>query len=492
MVNKRTQGQTSSKFKDTTERIVQIPDIGKLPPQAIEIEKVVLGALMTIPNAIFEIELNALDFYKHEHQEIFAVMEKLRDTNRPIDLLTVFEELKANGRLEDAGGIDYITELSDIFVPEQHLLYHAQIIKQKSMARKIIVQSCKIIEMAYDESIDIADVFDEADRNLGSINIDAKIDESVDMTHALRITLEKIADIQIKREKGLNTSITTGLKELDLSLNGGWTAPDLIIIGGRPSMGKTQLAIHFAKMAGLSGNDCFFVSIEMTIQQLVMRLLTEDERISFYSMKTGQLTNEEWKFIDEMAARISSMKIIIEDSNSISDIQTIKSRARKLHRQGKLKLMIIDYLQLIRTNKIFSTRDLEVGYITRELKSLAKELNIPIILLAQLSRPTKGSNVKLPELDDLRESGNIEQDADIVIFPHRPTYYNEEAIDQNGISWKNRGILIKAKHREGERNQRIIFSHDNNFKKIFDYDPNNIVAKNYYEPNYKNEDILPF
>ena len=248
-------------------------------------------------------------------------------------------------------------------------------------------------------------------------------------------------------------------------------------------MGKSQLAIHFAQAAARDGNGCLFISIEMTLPQIIMRMLIEDERINFYNIKSGQLSEDEWRYIDQRVAQLQSLPFHIADSPSISRLNSIKSLARKLHRRGELKMLIIDYLQLIQTGMKFGTRDLEIGHITRELKALAKELKIPVIILAQLNRADKTQRVRMPELSDLRESGNIEQDADKVIFPHRPSYYDPDAIDHNGVPWKNRGLLIVAKNREGKRDEYIHFMHDESFKKIFESTP--IESAHFNEPKYE-------
>lgn len=452
----------------------------KLPPQAIDLEKAVLGALMIEKEAIDEINLLPEDFYDQKNVEIFTSILSLKNSNKPIDILTVVEDLRARGVLEQAGGVVYISQLIDTVASAGHIVYHSLIIKQKSIARQLIRQSNEVIRMAYDESKDVQDAIEYLEKSFTELTSYGTTEEYFDMKTSLRQTLEYIAEVQSVKQSGENTEITTGLRNLDILLNGGWSKADLIVIGGRPSMGKSQLAIHFAKHAAQTGNNCLFVSIEMTAQQLILRMITEDDRINFYNIKTGQLTNDEWKFIDERVAQLYDLRINIADSPSISRLNNIKSLARKLHRKGELDLLIIDYLQLIQTGMKFGTRDLEIGHITRELKSLAKELSIPVILLAQLSRPEKGAKVRMPTLSDLRESGNIEQDADKVIFPHRPSYYNSEAVDQNNVSWKNRGLLVVAKNREGKRDEMIHFMHDDSFKKIFEKTP--IEAENFYEP----------
>lgn len=232
-------------------------------------------------------------------------------------------------------------------------------------------------------------------------------------------------------------------------------------------MGKTQHALSFAKGAGLSGKNVLFISIEMTAIQLINRYLLEDNRINGYNLRTGQMSPYEWNALDEKTRELSNMQLQIADSPDIRYLNNIRSEARRLHRKGKLDIMIIDYLGLIRTNIKFDKRYLEIGYITGELKNLCKELNIPIILLSQLNRAQKGT-VKEPQLDDLRESGDIEQDADIVLFIHKPDYYNPEIKDSKGVPWKGRGKLIISKYRKGARNQPVIFYHDERYKKIWD------------------------
>jgi replicative DNA helicase len=262
-------------------------------------------------------------------------------------------------------------------------------------------------------------------------------------------------------------------------------------------MGKTQHALAIAKSASLSDVHTLFVSIEMTTPQLINRLLLEDDRISEYNIRNGELDQQEWEAIYERTAKIDSAKLHIADHHNIRYLTNIKSEARRLKRKGKLGLLIIDYLGLIKTNMKFGTRQLEIAHITGELKALAKELEIPVILLSQLSRPIKGTAVKEPQLEDLRESGDIEQDADIVLFIHKPDYYKPEAVDSGGVAWLNRGKLIIAKYREGARNNVILFSHDNRYKKIFDYQapapppPNFKPLANFYEPT-KEVDDIPF
>lgn len=458
-------------------------DIGKIQPQARELEAAVLGALMIEKEAFGLIDgiISEDDFYDIIHQTIFKAISNLGGKRNPIDMITVVEELKKMGEIENIGGVAYIAELTDKVMSSAHIEFHAKIISQKAQARKLIAVSATIQNMAFDETQDVAETIEVLEKSLTELTANNSPCQSLDIEAALTKTLNQAVKLQEDKSKGLLTAIPTHLKQLTEQLDGGWRDPDLIIIGARPSMGKTQHAIAAAKSAALSNIDCALFSLEMTAVQIINRLLMEDEAIDGYNLRTGQMKPEEWIAIDGMVNNLLSMKLNIADHHNIRYLNNIKSEARRLHRQGRLKLLIIDYLQLIRTNMKFGTRDLEIGYITGELKNLAKELGIPVIVLSQLSRKEKGVKVKDPQLEDLRESGNIEQDADIVIFIHKPDYYDELAEDKEGVRWRNRGKLIIAKYREGLRNNTVIFHHDDRYKKIFDnpqYSSNQFPAIN--------------
>lgn len=461
-----------SKANKKQEAVSLISDYGKLPPQSRELEQSVLGALMLEKNAFFTIEniISSKDFYDSVNAEIFQCISNLANDNHPIDMLTVVEQLRKDGQLEAIGGPVYIAELTDRIGSTAHIDYHARIIKQKSAARDLISFSNTLSSMAYDETNDVADIMEFAEKGVTDISSIKSIENVVlDMRQAVKQAVESISQEQTDRLSGKVRAIPTGLTDLDKKLFGGWKAPDLIVIGGRPGMGKTQFALLFGKSSGNSKKDCLMISIEMTSIQLINRYLLENEEIDDYRLETGQLNPYEWEMLDQRAKELSELNMYIADHHSICYLNNIKSLARKMHRAGKLKLMIIDYLGLIETGMKFGTRDQEIGYITKSLKNLCKELNIPIILLAQLSRPPKGVNVLPPKLDDLRESGNIEQDADIVIFPHRPTYYEQKDATADEIKkWENRGGLIIAKHRKGVKDAKVYFKHDKRFKKIFD------------------------
>lgn len=468
-------------------------DLGKLQPQATELEEAVLGALLVESRAYLDIEdqLTPDDFYSERNQIVYKAIVSLSSKRNPVDMLTVVQELKRSGDLESIGGPLYIAELAEKVASSVHIVYHAQIISQKAKARKLIRIATEVAVKAYDEAFDIDEIQEELEMSLTELASNSRDCQSVSMGEALAEAMETAAKTQELREKGVQTSIPTGLNTLDEILAGGWSAPDLIILGARPSMGKTQHSLSFAKAAAEAGKEILFVSIEMKRTQLVNRYLLEDDRINSRHLKSGQMSPEEWSAIDERAGQLWNLKLNIADHHNIRYINNLKSEARRLKRKGKLQMMIIDYLGLIRTNMKFQSRQLEIGYITGELKNLAKELDIPIILLSQLNRPMKGTAVKEPQLEDLRESGDIEQDADIVVFIHKPDYYNPDVQDSKGVPWKNRGKLILSKYREGARNQPIIFHHDNRYKKIWDNGVSQPSADEYVHPVIPpNQDFL--
>jgi replicative DNA helicase len=450
-------------------------EIGRILPQARELEEVVLGALLIESKSYTLIEdiLIPDDFYDPIHQTIYRSIINLSAKRKPIDILTVAEELRSMGEIESVGGPVYISKLTEKVGSSAHLEYHAHIIKQKSQARQLISITSHIQQKAFDETADISETLEELDKSITEVVNRSAGCQSITMPEAITLAINKASDTQEKAQSGISAAITTGLRSLDEEFSGGWSAPDLIIIGARPSMGKTQLALHFAKASGLSDNQVLFISIEMTAVQLVNRYLLEDSRINNYNLRSGQMNNHEWEALDEKAKQLWNIKMNIADDSKIRLLNNIKAEARRMSRRNQLKIMIIDYLQLIKTNLKFERRQLEVAYITGELKNLAKELDIPIIVLSQLNRPPKGLTKKAlaenhPQLDDLRESGDIEQDADKVIFIHKPDYYDPEATDSKGELWHNRGKLIIAKDREGARNQSIVYYHDERYKKIWD------------------------
>lgn len=446
----------------------QQPDtnnLGKLQPQAPELEEAVLGALLLEKNAYQVIDniISVEDFYSDKHKAVFSAILRLINKREPVDMLTVVEEFRQSGELEFIGGPMFIAELCNKVASAAHIEYHARIIAQKAISRRIIQSATEIQRMAYDETQDISEMLEYFETSLSAVQPKSSTNQSLVMADAVRKALDAAGERQAQLDRGEIPCIPTHLDSLTRALDGGWRQPDLVIIGARPSMGKTQHALAIAKSAAMNGSTVGFFSIEMNTEQLVNRYLLEDDRIDTRSLLSGQLSNEEWIALDEQAGRLYDLPIHIFDHHSIRYLNNIKSEARRLKRKNNLSLLIIDYLGLIRTNMKFERRQLEIAHITSELKSLSKELGIPIMALSQLSRPEKGGKVRAPRLEDLRESGDIEQDADIVLFIHKPDYY-----EPNLKEWDGLGMLIVSKYRNGERNNVIQFAHDNRYKKIFD------------------------
>ena len=469
-------------------------NIGRQMPCSLEAENAIIGGLLIDSNAYKEIEsiIKSDDFYLEKNRFIFSAVERLNAKHSVIDMVTVMQELMSLGKLDAIGGPYELSQATNAVTSSSHIKYHAEIVKEKSTARKLIELSSTIVDKSFEQSEPINETIEYLEKAITEVNTSSSDNACISLAEALKLSTDKAAEIQSMREKGIDISIKTGLTELNREFNGGFRAPDLIIIGGRPSMGKTQFSLHFAKHAALSNKQVLFISIEMTASQLADRLLLEDESISMYNLRTGLLSSDEWKAIDAQAGKLYNLNINIADSHNIRYINNIKSEARRMKRQSKLDILFIDYLGLIKTNMKFGTRDLEIGYITGELKSLAKELNIPIVLLSQLSRPPKGITVKEPQLEDLRESGNIEQDADVVLFIHRPSYYDPSITNSNGESWENKGKLIIAKYREGARNRDIIFKHDDKFKKIFDDDSSSKYVPSGFKKVDYDDNAMPF
>ena len=470
------------------------PDTGVLPPQALEIEENIIGALL-IDSKAYELiaDMIFVDcFYSRPHQLIYTAISQLGENNYPIDMSTVTEQLRKNGTLEEVGGMYKIALLTGSISSSAHIQFHVQIVYQKYISRQLIRFSADVQQMAYSDTEDLADILDKAEDSFTRITSSINTSSGLEITEALNETIKQYAETQKNRNNGIITHVRTPLQSLNENIIG-WQAPDLYILGGRPAMGKTQLAVLFAEKAAQNGRVLFF-SLEMSIKQLVTRLITKQEGINYSDTKEGTLTQEAWNLIDHRKKEIQQYDLkIIDDAYTLASIKSI-SRTEK--RRQPIDFIVIDYLQLIQTNMKFGTRDIEVGYITRNLKMLCKELNVPILLLAQLSRPPKGAKVSRPQLQDLRESGNIEQDADMVMFVHRPAYYGEEFTEM-GDSTENMGEIIISKFREGKTGT-VYFSHDKSFKSIFDYTPKQIIQLNepvkervWNKPETK-QDYIPF
>ena len=424
---------------------------GHLPPQALEIEKAVLGARMIDKDAyavVCEI-LRPESFYEPRNQMVYAAIRDLSMDEKPVDVLTVTEQLSKSGTLDEVGGPGYVVELSSRVASSANIEYHANIIAQKSLARQLISFASNIETKAFDETIDVEDLMQEAEGSLFELS---QHNMKKDYTSIDPVIEQAVKTIQnaAKNTDGL-TGVSTGYYKLD-DLTSGWQASDLVIIAGRPAMGKTSFALSMAKniAADLRVPMAFF-SLEMSNQQLVNRLISNVCEIQGSKILNGQLQRDEWDRLDKRINNLIGAPLFIDDTPGLSVFE-LRTKARRLVKEHKVKLIMIDYLQLMNANGMrFSSRQEEVSTISRSLKGLAKELDIPILALSQLNRGVEsreGLEGKRPQLSDLRESGAIEQDADMVIFVHRPEYYHIYQ-DDSGHDLHGMAQIIIAKHRKG-------------------------------------------
>ena len=425
----------------------------KVPPQAIDLEKAILGAMMIDKRGVDEvIELvEAETFYLPEHQEIFATIKDLFQQGKPIDILTVREELLKRGTLQQVGGEYYLITLSNLVATAAHVEYYARIVLQMYVKRRLIEISNEIIEKAYDETVDVLDLLDKAEEELflvsqGSLKNDSN--EVKNVVSDVKKQLEELAKLE-----GLS-GISTGFPSLD-DYTSGWQKGDLIIIAARPGMGKTAFVLSMARNMAVDHKvPVAIFNLEMTSDQLVKRLFAIETEIPASKFRSGKLSDMEWTLLNNKMSNISEAPLFINDSSMLS-VFDLRSQARKLKRTHDIGIIIIDYLQLMtaQLNNKSGNREQEISTISRNLKSLAKELNIPIIALSQLSRKVEERSDKTghkrPQLSDLRESGAIEQDADIVSFIYRPEYYKIE-LWEDDTPTQNQAEFIIAKHRNGK------------------------------------------
>jgi replicative DNA helicase len=428
-----------------------VNDYGRLQPQALELEEAVIGALMIEKDAYSQVSeiLRPESFYEHRHQLIYAAITDLAVQQKPVDILTVTEQLRKRGELEDVGGPFYITQLSSKVASSAHIEYHARIIAQKYLARQLITFSSDIETKAFDETLDVDDLMQEAEGKLFEIS---QRNLKKDYTQINPIIAEAYELLQkaAARTDGLS-GLESGFTKLD-KMTSGWQNSDLVIIAARPAMGKTAFVLSMARNIAVNfGNPVALFSLEMSNVQLVNRLIVNVCEIPGEKIKSGQLVAYEWQQLDYKLKDLIDAPLYVDDTPSLSVFE-LRTKARRLVREHGVKIIIIDYLQLMNASGMsYGSRQEEVSTISRSLKGLAKELNIPIIALSQLNRGVEnreGIEGKRPQLSDLRESGAIEQDADMVCFIHRPEYYKIYS-DDKGNDLRGMAEIIIAKHRNG-------------------------------------------
>jgi len=424
-------------------------DYGRIPPQAVELEEAVLGAIMLEKDAVLSVLdiLRPDSFYKEAHQKIYKAIVDLSMSEKAIDILTVTEELKRKKELEDVGGPLYITQLTSKVASAAHLEFHARIIQQKYIQRELIRVSSAIQKSAYDETIDVDDLLDMAESELFDIAEGNIKKETAKINVLIKDAINQIEEAA-KREDHLS-GVPSGFTKLD-RITSGWQRSDLIIIAARPSMGKTALALSMARNIAVDhGRPLAIFSLEMSSLQLINRLIVSETELPSDRIRNGRLEEYEWKQLEYKIKGLVDAQIYIDDTPAIS-IFELRAKCRRLKVQYNVEVIIVDYLQLMSgTGDTRGTREQEVSTISRALKSIAKELDVPIIALSQLNRSVElRSGNKRPQLSDLRESGAIEQDADLVIFIHRPEKYDIFE-DEKGNSTIGLAEVIVAKHRNG-------------------------------------------
>ena len=414
----------------------------KLPPYNLEAEQGVLGACLKSQDAFAKAleVLNRDEFYKGAHRKIFTVMQELFEANEPIDVLAIAERLRRKNELESIGDIDYLSVLEDFVPTATAILHHAKIVREKKILRDLIETATEIVNKGYSDSEEVDQVLDEAERAIFQISERRSRKSFFSIKEVIRdnfVSIEKLFE-----SPGMVTGVPTGFVDLD-NLTAGLQGSDLIILAGRPSMGKTSFALDIARYAAMHAKiPTAIFSMEMSREQLGIRMLCSEARVNSSKLRTGYIAKNDWPRLTEAAGKLSEAPLFIDDTPALSSLD-VRARARRLAAEHDIGLVIIDYLQLMQGRGKTESRQLEVSDISRGLKALAKELNVPIVALSQLSRAVESRVDKRPMLADLRESGAIEQDADVVAFIYRDEVYNPEG-DQVGIA----EILIR-KHRNG-------------------------------------------
>ncbi|MDQ0176285.1 replicative DNA helicase [Bacillus chungangensis] len=415
----------------------------RVPPQNIEAEQAVLGAIFLEPASLILVSeiLIPEDFYRNSHQLLFDVMLKLNEDGKAVDVITVTEELSSAKQLEDVGGLSYLSELAGAVPTAANIEYYARIVEEKSLLRRLIKTATTIAQDGYARQDEVEEVLDEAERNIMEVANRKNTSAFQNIKDVLVKTYDNIE--LLHHRKGDVTGIPSGFSELD-RMTAGFQRNDLIIVAARPSVGKTAFALNIAQnVATKTEENVAIFSLEMGAEQLVMRMLCSEGNINAQNLRTGTLTSEDWRKLTMAMGSLSNSGIFIDDTPGIR-ISEIRSKCRRLKQEHGLGMILIDYLQLIQgSGRMKENRQQEVSEISRSLKALARELEVPVIALSQLSRGVEQRQDKRPMMSDIRESGSIEQDADIVAFLYRDDYYDSESENKNIIE------IIIAKQRNG-------------------------------------------
>ncbi len=443
----------------------------RLPPHSIEAEKALLGCILIENKALTKVvsNLQANSFYKPSHSKIYKAMLELFEENETIDSITVVDKLQKKGDLENVGGAFYISSLTTETASSENVEYYAKIVANKSILRNIILTSIDLSTLAYEAQNDVTSILDKAEQKLFELSQNFNRGSFVQIEEMLHNVLDKWGN----HKKGQFIGVASGFKELDKKLSG-FQKSDLIILAGRPSMGKTALALSMARNAAVQHNmKVGIFSLEMSCSQLTERLITAEAKVDSHLVRDGRLPAKDWKKLSKAAGSLSKAQIFIDDSAEMN-IMELKAKARRLKAEKDIDCIIIDYLQLLNVPGRTESRQQEISYISRSLKALAKDLDVPVIALSQLSRALEARQDKRPMMSDLRESGAIEQDADVVLFVYRPIVYSKKEEDE-GL-----GEIIISKHRNGPTGVvEVIF-----IDKYARFENMKINADEYYNYNF--------
>ncbi len=429
----------------------------RIPPQNIDAEQSVLGAMMLERDAIAKVEelLRFEDFYREAHKVIFKAILELANKNEAADIVTVTEVLRREGKLEDIGGVTYITYLANTVPTAANVIYHARIVEEKALLRRLVGAGTEIVSMGYEAKDDVVNILDIAEKKMMDVG---KRSSGRDFAPIKEVVHDAFGRIEkLYENRGGLTGLATGFTDFD-HMTAGLQPSDLILIAARPSMGKTALVLNITQNIAIRNKKgVAFFSLEMSKEQLVQRMLCAEARIDSQRLRVGELKDEDWTDLIGAADRLSQANIFIDDTPGIN-VMEMRAKARRLKREYDIQILIIDYLQLMQGSAGSSrseNRQQEISEISRSLKGLARELGIPIIALSQLSRSVEARQEKRPMLSDLRESGSLEQDADIVAFLYREDYYKDDLEEGK----KNVTELIIAKHRNGPVGKVLLYFH---------------------------------
>jgi replicative DNA helicase len=416
----------------------------RLPPQSLEAEVSALGGVLLENEALSRVleVVNEGDFYREAHRQIFSALLHLYERNEPADLITLSEVLKKRGALEEVGGIEYLNFLVNSVPTAANIAYYAKIIKEKSILRKLINRATEIINLGFGDAGDVDESLDRAERLIFEISEDRVRPSFFPIKDIIKASFKTIENLYEKKQ--LITGVPTGFTKLD-DLTSGLQPSDLIIVAGRPSMGKTALALNITQHAAIEGGiPSAIFSLEMAKEQLALRLLCSEAKVDAHRLRGGFLSETDWPKLTRAAGSLSEAPIFIDDTPGLTVLE-MRAKSRRLKAEHNLGLVVVDYLQLMRGRANSETREQEISDISRSLKALAKELRLPVIALSQLNRKVEDRGDRRPQLADLRESGAIEQDADVIIFLYRDEVYNRSEDNPH----KGKAEIIVGKQRNG-------------------------------------------